>query len=63
MKDYKKKRNRICWDVNNLYCFAMSRKFPADGFNWFEDISEFDESFIKSYNEESGEGYFFEVDV
>ena len=49
--------------MNNLYGFAMSRKFTADGFNWVEDISEFDESFIKSYNEESGEGYFLEVDV
>ena len=27
------------------------------------DISKFDESFIKSYNEESDEEYFFEVDV
>ena len=27
------------------------------------NISEFDESFIKSYNEESEKGYFFEVDI
>ena len=27
------------------------------------NISKFDESFIKSYNEESDEEYFFEVDV
>ena len=26
-------------------------------------MSEFDEIFIKSYNEESDKGYFFEVDV
>ena len=49
--------------MNNLYGFAMSQKFPANGFNWFEDISEFDESFIRSYNGESGEGYFLDVDV
>ena len=27
------------------------------------ETSQFNESFIKSYNEESDEGYFFEVDV
>ena len=27
------------------------------------ETSQFDENFIKSYNEESDEGYFFEVDV
>ena len=30
---------------------------------WVEDVSEFDENFIKSYNEESDQGYFFEVDI
>ena len=30
---------------------------------WFEDISEFDESFIKSCTEESDEGYLLEVDI
>ena len=34
----------------------MTQKLP-------EDISEFDEIFIKSYNEESDERYFFEDDV
>ena len=32
-------------------------------FEWIEDISEFDESVKKCYNEESVEGYFLEVDV
>ena len=40
----------------------MSQKLPVNGFEWVEDISEFDKSFIKSYNEESDEGYFLEVD-
>ena len=31
--------------------------------NGVEDISEFGESFIKSHNEESDEGYLLEVDV
>ena len=32
-------------------------------FKWVENISEFNEDFIKSYINESDEGYFFEVDV
>ena len=32
-------------------------------YKWVEDISEFDESAIKNYNEESDEGCFLEVDV
>ena len=31
--------------------------------NGVEDISEFGESFIKSHNEKSDEGYLFEADV
>ena len=41
----------------------MSQKLPAIDFKWVEDIYEFDESFIKCYNEESDEGCFIEVDV
>ena len=37
----------------------MSQKWPVSNFKWVEDIFEFDESF----NEESDEGYFLEVDV
>ena len=36
---------------------------PVNDFRWVEDISEFDESFIKSYNEKSDEGYCLEVDL
>ena len=43
--------------------WAMPQKLPVNDFKWVEDISAFDESFIKSYNEESNEWYFFEVDV
>ena len=46
------------WHVNNLYGWAVSQNLPAKNFKWVEDISEFDKSFIKSYNEESNEGYF-----
>ena len=53
------------WDVNNLYCWSMSisQKLPVNYFKWVEDISEFDERFMKSYNDENDEGYFLEADV
>ena len=35
---------------------------PVNDFKWVEGISEFDKSFIKSYNEESDERYFLEFD-
>ena len=41
----------------------MSQKLPINNFEWIEDISLFNEDFIKNYNEESDEGYFLEVDV
>ena len=31
--------------------------------NWIKNVSQFNEDFIKHYNEESNEGYFLEVDV
>ena len=46
------------WHVNNLYGWAVSQNLPVKNFKWVEDISEFDKSFIKSYNEESNEAYF-----
>ena len=51
------------WDVNNLYGWAMSQKLPLNDSNWVEDISGFDESFTKHLNEESDEGYFFQVAI
>ena len=41
----------------------MSQKNLVNKFEWFEDISKFNEDFIKNYNEENDEGYFLEVDV
>ena len=34
----------------------MSQKLPVNGFELIRDITEFDESSIKSFNEESDEG-------
>ena len=50
-------------DVNNVYGWAMSQKLPVNRFEWIEDTSQFNEDFIKNYNEESDEGYFLEVDI
>ena len=41
----------------------MSEKLSVKGFKWIENTSQFNEDLIKSYNEESDEEYFFEVDV
>ena len=52
-------------DINNLYGWAMSQKLPVDGFEWIEkdDLSKFNESFIKNYDENSDKGYILEIDV
>ena len=41
----------------------MSQKLPVYKFEWIKDTSQFDEDFIKNYNEETDEGYFLTVDV
>ena len=41
----------------------MLQKLLVNNFEWIEYTSQFNEGFIKSYNEESDEGYFLEVDV
>ena len=66
MKDYDKNKESSYiqyWDVNNLYGWAMLQKLPVNNFEWIKDTSQFNEDFIKNYNEESDEGYFLEVDV
>ena len=66
MNDYDKNKESSYlqyWDLNNLYGWAISQKLSVNNFEWIEDISQFNEDFIKDYNEESDEGYFLEVDV
>ena len=41
----------------------MSQKLPVNNFEWIEEASQFNEDFIKNYNEESDEGHFLKVDV
>ena len=50
-------------DANNLHGWTMSQKLPENVFKWIEDLSEFNESFVKNYDENSYRGYFLEVDV
>ena len=66
MKDHDKNKESLYiqyWDVNNLYGWSMSQKLPVNNFEWIKDTSQFNEDFIRHYNEESDEGYFLEVDV
>ena len=41
----------------------MSQKLSLGGLNWIEGNSQFNEDFVESYNDDSDEGYFLEVDV
>ena len=43
----------------------MSQKLPVRNFKWIgkDDISKFDEEFIKNYDEDSDQGCILEVDV
>ena len=50
-------------DANNLYGQPISQKLPANNFEQMKDTFQFNEDFIKKYDEESDEKYFLEVDV
>ena len=41
----------------------MLQKLPVNDLKCVEDISEFNESFIRNYNANTDERYFLEVDV
>ena len=65
-KNYDKNKespNLKYWNVNNLYGWEMSQNILINNFKWVGDLAEFDESFIKSYNEKSDKWYFLEVDI
>ena len=66
MKDYDKNKEPSYlqfWDVNNLCGRAKSQKIPVNSFEWIKNTSQFNEDFIKNYNEESDEEYFLDVDI
>ena len=51
------------WDVSYLYGWVMLQKLSVNNFEWIKDTSQFNDDFIKSYDEESDKKYFQEVDV
>ena len=66
MKNYDKNIESsylMCLDANNLYGQAMSQRLPVNGFEWVEQLSEFDERFIKNYDESNDKWYILEVDI
>ena len=52
-------------DANSLYGWAMSQNLPLNDFKWIkkEELSKFDEDFIKDYDENGNIGYILEVDI
>ena len=44
-------------DANSLYGWSMIQKLSVSSFKWVEELSKFNERFIKSYNENIGIGY------
>ena len=66
MKDYDKNKESSYLqyqDIDNLYGWTISQKFPVNNFEWIKDTSQFNVDFIKNYNEEYDEGYFIEVNL
>ena len=55
MKDYDQKKESLYlkyWDVNHLYWWAMPQKLPVNKFEWIKETSQFNEWFIKNYDED-----------
>ena len=66
MRDYDKSKEFSClkyWDVSNLYGWLMLQKLQVINFEQIEESSQFNEDFIKNYNEQNNEGRFLEFDV
>ena len=57
----------ICKRIQNTSKILIKMKncqiFNLNNFEWIKDTSQFNEDFIRNYNEESDKGYFLEVDV
>ena len=45
------------WNGNNIRGWAVLQRLPGCKFEQIEETSQFNEDFIKSYNEESDESY------
>ena len=66
MKNYDKSKEsshlEYC-DSNNLYGWEMSQNVPVNNFEWVKNTCQFNEDFIKNYNEKSDKVCFSEIDV
>ena len=51
------------WDVNNLYGWTMSQRLPTFNSHQVENILQFNEVFIKNYDEKTEVGGILEIDV
>ena len=61
MKNYDKNTTSsylMYLDANNLYGSTMSQKLPVNGFEWVEELSQFNENSPTNYDENSNEGIF-----
>ena len=63
MKDYDKNKEFSYLKCRDEQSIKKLQKLPVNSFELIENTPEFDESFIKSYNEESDEVWFFKVDI
>ena len=66
MKDYDKNKESSYlqyWGIDGLYGSAMSQKLPVNNFECIEDTLQFNDNFIKNYNEGNDKGHSLEVDV
>ena len=50
------------WHVSSVSVWAMSQKILVNNLEWIDDTCQFNEDFIKNYNEEGDEEYFPDVD-
>ena len=51
------------WNANMLYGWEISQKLLLVSFKYVEEISQFDEDFIKCYNEDSTIAHFLGFDI
>ena len=61
MKNYDKNIESsylVYLDANNLYGWTMSQKLPINSFKQVKELSKFNESLIKNYDENSDKGMF-----
>ena len=44
-------------EASNSYGCGMSQRLPVNSFEWMKQLPEFDERFIKHYDENNNKGY------